>query len=170
VVAINFSRAGARQVARDGFRAMPDGPGRGVVEPVWNAGRQATLEGLIREGHCGQVDDRVMGMIVQAQRSRDAVMAERIAAHAARGVVAIMGGGHARRDLAVPIYLDALAPGRRVLSVGMIEVREDALTAADYPSVREGLFDLVWFTPRFERPAPCEALNKAGMAKAMSKQ
>ncbi|MCB1887490.1 MAG: ChaN family lipoprotein [Rhodocyclaceae bacterium] len=169
VIGINLSRPEARQVARDGFDAMPAGAGRDAVERHWNPERQKTMEGLITDGHCGQVDARMLGMIVQAQRARDAVMAARIAPYADRGVVAILGGGHARVDLAVPAYLGTLAPGRRVLSVGMIEVREGADSAADYPAVRDRLYDLVWFTPRFERPDPCEALSRAGMARAMKK-
>ncbi len=169
VVAINLSRAGARQVARDGFDAMPAGRGREVIDASWTPTRQKRLEALITDGHCGHVDAHVLGMIVQAQRARDAVMAERIAAHADRGVVAILGGGHGRLDLAVPVYLARLAPASRIVSVGMIEVREGADTPADYDAVRDHLYDLVWFTPRFERPDPCEALSRAGMARAMKK-
>lgn len=169
VVAINLSRAGARQVAREGFAGMPAGAGREVVEAPWTAARQATMEALITEGHCGHVSPEVLAMIVRAQRSRDAIMAERIAPLLSRGVVAILGGGHARRDLAVPIYLARLAPQARVLSVGLVEVQAGANAPGDYPAVAEGQFDLVWFTPRFERPDPCAALSAAGMSKAMSK-
>jgi len=169
LVAINLSRAEARRVAREGFDAMPEGNGRQVVDKPWTAERQRQLEEAIRVGHCGQVSPDVLKMIVTAQRSRDAVMADKIAPHLARGVVAILGGGHARRDLAVPLYLQRLAPGRRVLSVGLVEVREGLYSPADYPAVAQGLFDVVWFTPLFERPDPCDRLSKAAMSKAMKK-
>ena len=169
LVAINLSREGARAVAREGFESMPAGAGREVVEEPWNPKMQAVLEELIRVGHCGEVSPRVLKMIVTAQRSRDAVMAERIAPHLDRGAVVVLGAGHARRDLAVPVYLARLAPGRRILSVGMVEVREDADAPHDYLAVREGLFDLVWFTPRNVRADPCEGMSKARMSKSMSK-
>ncbi len=169
LLAINLSRAEARRVAREGLDAMPGGKGRQIVDKPWTAQRQRQLEDAIRVGHCGQVSPEVLKMIVTAQRSRDAVMAERIAPQLGRGVVAILGAGHARRDLAVPIYLARLAPQRRVLSVGLVEVREGLYSPSDYPAVAQGLFDVVWFTPLFERPDPCERLSKAGMNKAMSK-
>ena len=169
VVAINLSRGGARAVAREGFEGMPDGAGRDVVEQPWTPERQKVLEELIRVGHCGEVSPRVLKMIVTAQRSRDAVMAERIAPHLDSGAVVILGAAHARRDLAVPAYLERLAPEARVLSVGLVEVREGAYSPRDYPAVRDGLFDLVWFTPQFVRPDPCERMSKAAMSKAMAK-
>ena len=104
-----------------------------------------------------------------AQRNRDAVIAAAIAAHAGRGVVGILGRGHARSDIAVPIYLARLAPGATVASVGLVEVESGQGSAADYVEVREGAFDYAWFTPRFERTDPCAAMSAAGMTRAMKK-
>ena len=170
VVGINLSRGGARKVAREGFGALPEGRGREIVESVWNPEREARLAKLITIGHCNQISPRVLKMIVQAQRGRDAVMAAAITPHLSRTVVTILGRGHARRDIAVPIYLRELAPEAKVLSVGMVEVDEALGDAAAYGEVKAGAFDLVWFTPRFVRPDPCEAMSAAMLKKGMSKK
>lgn len=169
VVGINLSRGDARRVGRDGFAALPADVDGALVAAVWNPQREAILARLITEGHCNDISPEVLRIIVQAQRGRDAAMATSIAAQAGRGVVAVLGRGHARRDIAVPIYLERLLPSAQVVSVGLVEVEAGHDRAADYPELAEGAFDMVWFTPRFERPDPCEAMSAARLKRGMSK-
>lgn len=159
VVALNLSRERTRRIIAQGLDAL--GPGeaqRLALDRTWNRGRNALLRREIVEGHCGE-DSPIVDKLVDVQRAKDAVMADRILAHAARGVAAILGRGHARRDLDVPLYLAARAPQLRALSLGLTEVDPDARTLEDYPDAQSGRFDLVWFTPRAEREDPCASFK-----------
>lgn len=155
VVAANLSRDAARSVMREGFASL--GPGRAqavALEQTWDAGREARLRRDIVEGHCGQVPDDLLPGLVAAQRARDALMADVMLAHAGRGVVGIVGRGHARRDLGVPRYIAQRDAQTTVAAVGMVEVDSERLRAEDYPSDL-AQFDYLWFTPRAQRKDPC---------------
>ncbi len=160
IVALNLARPTIRAVMKEGFASL--GPGAGerlALAAVWTPERNAALHADIVEAHCGEMGSMVEAL-VGVQRARDAVMAERILDHAARGMVAILGRGHARRDLAVPLYLAERAPAKHVLAVGLVEIDPDLAGAADHAEAAAGRFDLVWFTPRFERADPCASLQR----------
>jgi len=155
VVAANLSREAARRVMRDGFAAL--GPGRAqaiALEQAWDDGREARLRRDIVEGHCGQVPDDLLPGLIAAQRARDALMADTMLAHAGRGVVGIIGRGHARHDLGVPRYVTQRDAQLDVVAVGMVEVESERLRADDYRSDL-AQFDYLWFTPRALRKDPC---------------
>jgi uncharacterized iron-regulated protein len=82
----------------------------------------------------------------QVQRARDAMMADRLAAASGKaGGILIAGNGHVRNDRGVPWYLARLEPEARTLSIGLVEVRDDApRLPPDLPH------DYVWFTPRVD--------------------
>jgi uncharacterized iron-regulated protein len=84
------------------------------------------------------------------QLARDAVMADLLREHGARGAVLLAGNGHVRRDLGVPRWL---ADPDRVFAVGYLE-------EGDEPP--PGAFDAVVVTARVERPDPCEAFRRKG--------
>jgi uncharacterized iron-regulated protein len=155
IVALNLPRESTRKIVQDGLASL--GPGeerRLALTDTWNAARAAGMHRAIVEGHCGE-DSPKTDRLADAQRARDAVMADRILAHGARGVVAILGRGHARADLGVPLYLAARAPEKRVVTVGIVELDDEGDSADGYPEAEPGRFDLVWFTPRAERSDPC---------------
>ena len=159
VVALNVSRERTRRIIAQGLDALGSGETRRLaLDRTWNPERSTLLRREIVEGHCGE-DSPIIDKLVDVQRAKDAVMADRILAHAGRGVAAILGRGHARRDLDVPLYLAARAPQLRVLSLGLTEVDPDAHTLEDYPDAQPGRFDLVWFTPRAEREDPCASFK-----------
>jgi uncharacterized iron-regulated protein len=159
IVALNLSRERTRRIIAEGFDALGNGEARRLaLDRTWNGERNALLRREIVEGHCGE-DSPIVDKLVDVQRAKDAVMADRILAHAARGVAAILGRGPARRDLDVPLYLVARAPQLRVLSLGLTEVDPDARTIEDYADAQPGRFDLVWFTPRAEREDPCASFK-----------
>jgi len=141
IVAANLSRTRAREA---GTSLVVDGP--------WSDARNRALRATLVEAHCGQDGPHIDGM-VRMQRARDAVMAGRIAA-ARAPVVAIIGRGHARADLGVPLYLRA--SGREALSIGFVEVVEGDVEPARYEEATPGRHDIVWFTPRAPRPDPCK--------------
>jgi uncharacterized iron-regulated protein len=165
VVALNLSRTDARRVATEGFDALgADALPRLGIEDVWSESKQAFLQRIIHEEHCGQLPQRLIPGMANAQRARDAVMADSLAARSEGGAVAILGRGHARRDLGVPIYLSKLSAAAKVVSVGIAEVetgRDDpaSYAASDLPGFAGPLYDFVIFTPRAERRDPCESFK-----------
>ena len=94
LVAANLSRSEARQIVAE--------PSRADLPPADAAVREALERDMI-EGHCGHRPDakRLAGMI-EAQRARDARMAQALAAAPASGTALITGNGHARNDVGVP--------------------------------------------------------------------
>ncbi|MCG5536669.1 ChaN family lipoprotein [Ectothiorhodospira mobilis] len=158
LAAANLSAPRAARIAREGAEAVLG------AEPVHRlgldrplpaaAGRQLVQD--IQEAHCGYLPTHRVGGMVQAQRARDAVMAQSLQTLAVRPAVLIAGNGHVRRDYGVPFYL----PGDGVLSVGFLEVSEDRRRMADYGDTLQGRYDIVWFTPRVRVTDPCEAFRQ----------
>ncbi len=145
LLAANVSREEARAVVRSGH------PAAGLAAAAPDL--RAALEQDIVNGHCGyRPPSAMLAGMVEAQRARDAGMAAALARADARGAVLIAGAGHVRRDRGAPAYLPADL--RDVaLAIAFLEVE------AGQPAPRPGFanqFDLVWFTPRAERPDPCK--------------
>jgi uncharacterized iron-regulated protein len=158
IVAANYSRSRSKAVVAGGIAALPPGEaGRLALEPVWTPDRNARMRRILVEGHCGQ-DDPIIDKILEVQRVRDALMADAILSHPR--TVAIIGRGHARADLGVPLYLAQRAPARRVVSVGLVEVESDKPRPQDYEDTGAGVHDLVFFTSRATRSDPCADFRK----------
>lgn len=158
VVAANLSRTEMRLVSRNGFAALGEGEeARLALDKVWTPERDELLLQDIFEGHCRKVPEHVVVAIAKAQRARDAVMADTLLHYRERGAIGIMGDGHARLDMAVPLYLAARAPDVRVLSLGLVQV-DDSVNAMAYARSPVGqVFDYVWFTERAKRATdPCD--------------
>jgi len=164
LVAANLPRAATRPVVREAYSTLPaDEVQRLAVEQVWNDARQKYMAGLIEASHCGKVTPELRDGLVRAQRLRDAMLADAALGKLDLGVVFILGRGHARRDVGVPLYLAARRPASRVLSLGFVEVGADRTAPTQYETERVGAmapYDIVWFTPRAERPDPCLAFGK----------
>lgn len=155
IVALNIARAQTREIVRAGLDTLGLGEvERLALDRTWNAQRQALQRQAIVEGHCGE-DSPLIDHLVEVQRARDAVMADRILVARAGGVIAIMGRGHARRDVGVPLYLAARAPELEVLSVGLVEAESGMDAPERYVDAAQ--FDLLWFTRRQDRDDPCAA-------------
>lgn len=155
IVAANLSRARAREVARQGLRALGAGQAeRLALDRTDSPERRKAMRDELLASHCGQ-DDPLIDRLVDAQRARDAAIADRLLAADRPTVAAILGRGHARRDLAVPLYLAQRAPGSRVVSLGLVEV-DEGRAPADYPEAAPGVHDLAWFTSRAPREDPCK--------------
>jgi uncharacterized iron-regulated protein len=148
VLAANVSREEARALVKSGRPAA----GLAPAEP----GQRASLEQDIVDGHCGYRPPLpVLAGMVEAQRARDAQMATVMALADARGAVLIAGAGHARRDRGAPAYLPTELR-EATLAIAFLEVE------AGQPQPRPEyatLYDLVWFTPRAERPDPCKGFR-----------
>ena len=114
---------------------------------------QAARETLQQEAHCNALPPGMLPGMVEAQRLRDAALAQAVMqALAVTGgpVAVITGSGHARRDHGIPAALAVAAPDLRVLAVGQLE--SDPGDAAP--------FDLWVVTEPVDRPDPCAAFRK----------
>ena len=160
LVAANMSREAVRDVARNGWEVLGTGEeARLAIDRTWTPERNRQLAQEIASGHCGKVADHMVQAITKSQRVRDAVMADKMLMARRSGAVGIVGRGHAREDLGVPLYLEARAPGEDVLSVGMVEVYEPVDPNAYAYSTVGQHHDYLWFTPRPARKSnPCDSI------------
>lgn len=151
LLAANVSREEARAVVKSGQPAA----GLAAAEP----GLRASLELDIVNGHCGhRPPPALLAGMVEAQRARDAGIAAALARADARGAVLIAGAGHVRRDRGAPAYLP---PDLRQASLAVAFLEVEAGQQAPRPELASQ-FDLVWFTPRAERPDPCKGFRFRG--------
>jgi len=105
------------------------------------------------EAHCNALPEHLLSGMVEAQRLRDAALAEAVLEALAKtgGPVAVITGtGHARSDWGVPAALRRADPGVKVFSLGQSE--SDQIDAA--------LFDQLIVTAPVEREDPCAAFTK----------
>lgn len=138
-----------RSVAEGALAVMPDGPGLDRALPQ---AEQAAREAEQMAAHCNAMPESVLPGMVQAQRLRDAYLAQavlRALEEVGPPVAVITGSGHARTDWGVPAVLADVAPGVTVLSVGQMEG-----TAPEDPP-----FDLWVVTDPVQRDDPCFAFR-----------
>jgi uncharacterized iron-regulated protein len=152
LLAGNLPRNMAARLAREGYDAVLgaervrelglDAP----PEPAW----QAAQERAIDLGHCSVLPRAALAGMARAQFARDAVMAQLLRQHAARGAVLLAGTGHVRRDIGVPRWL-ATGSAPDLLAVGFVE-------AGDEPPA-PGQFDAVVIAAPAPRDDPCQAFK-----------
>jgi uncharacterized iron-regulated protein len=150
LLAANLSSADARRIARGGLANAFDERRLAALEldrpvaPDW----QQAQEREIDRGHCGALPTPVLPRMAQAQLARDAVMADLVRRHAARGLLLLAGNGHVRRDIGVPRWLAGEALSARLLVVGLLEEGEA-------PQRSAAAFDAELRTAVAERTDPC---------------
>ncbi len=155
----NLALSGVRAIVRNGLADSPADLRRALEsEAAWSPTRQATLEQLIDEGHCGALPRSSWPAMVLGQRARDAAMASTLlqavsAQGRPRRSVLIAGNGHVRRDVGVPQALVAMGvEPRRIHSVAYLEQG----SGGGQPT---GLYHQIVYTARRSRPDPCEAFR-----------
>jgi uncharacterized iron-regulated protein len=124
-----------------------------------------TLASELEGSHCGMLPPKAIPGMSLAQRYTDAHLAETLVKAAGKngGAFLLAGNGHVRTDRGVPWYVRRLAPERRMIAVMFLEVEEGKNDAAAYLTrAPEGAVaaDYVMFTPRHERPDPCEKMRQ----------
>lgn len=143
-------RGYARRAVTEGALAvMPDGPGLARDLPE---DEQRAREAEQMAAHCNAMSPDMLPGMVQAQRLRDAYLAQAVLdalAEVGPPVAVITGSGHARKDWGVPAVLADVAPELSVLSVGQIE----GTSQANAP------FDLWVVTDPIPRVDPCLAFR-----------
>jgi uncharacterized iron-regulated protein len=163
VIAANISNQQLQPVIWNGFAAYDAGDlKRLAVEQVWSENREKYLVRNMGGAHCGKLKDELRTGLSRSQRLRDALMADSAMASIGRGIVGIIGSSHARRDIGLPLYFAARAPLAHIFSIGFVEVhprKTDPNTYETESATGEAPFDVIWFTPRVDRPDPCAELN-----------
>jgi uncharacterized iron-regulated protein len=164
IIAANISSLRLQPAIWKGFAAYDPGDlERLAVERVWSDSRQNYLLRNMGGAHCGKLRDELRAGLTRSQRLRDALMVDSAMSSLGRGVVGIVGSGHARRDIGMPIYFAARAPQAQIYSVGFVEVspqKTDPKAYAAQSATGDTPYDVIWFTPRVARKDPCAELNK----------
>ena len=155
------ARSELREAMRRGAAAAwGAGAGEVGLDRDLAAETRRALEDQMIAAHCGEIPRPVARGMVEAQRFRDARLAEAALRALRRGgeqAVLITGNEHARLDRGAPAYLGRLAGDVTVRSVGMIELP----AGADPAEAAEGLaYDYVWFSEPQERGDPCAGLRQ----------
>lgn len=146
-----------------------------LAEPLPEA-LNSDLIAEIRDSHCGLLPEKAFPRMAEVQRFRDATMADALlSAGDWKGAILIAGNGHVRRDRGVAHYLLRRgADAQSILALGLKEVSADRADPEAYPlrnAAGEPLYDFVVFTPRVDRPDPCERMREAfGKGKADTKK
>ena len=162
VLAANISRASLRELMRGGQDALGSGEAQRLgLNDNWRREQQAALEKDIADAHCDALPPAAIGALTLAQRARDAVMADRLLSVRSSKAVAILGRGHVRQDLAVPLYLRQRAPQTSVLALGMVEAMPPIRPEEVAYGPLGQRFDTVVFSGQVKRDAdPCAAFQK----------
>jgi uncharacterized iron-regulated protein len=165
ILAGNAPRAEVRQVAFSGLEAVPGDriAELGLATPLSAASRE-TLTQVIIDSHCGHALGDMAERLVDAQRVRDATMADVMLTAPSDKSVLITGAGHARRDYGVPRYILERTPDANVVSVGLTEVAAGLTSPEDYVEDVAGEdtpFDYLWFTERAMFEDPCEKYRES---------
>ncbi len=159
VLGANLPHAKAKAVARGGLGVLDEETRRRLsLDAPVPADEARSRQEEIRVSHCDSLPPRLLPTMADAQRARDAQMAEVLAqVPVAQGAVLIAGAGHARRDRGVPAHLARKLPGATILSIAFVEVEHDKSNIEDYGALP---YDAVWFTPRLDDLDPCRAFRK----------
>jgi uncharacterized iron-regulated protein len=165
VYAGDVTRAAIMKVAKEGEGALPaeDRARLRLDVPLGPKLDDASLV-EIEEAHCGTMPKEAFAGMAYAQRYRDATLADNLlkAADKHGSAILIAGNGHVRTDRGVPWYIKQRAPDKKVVSVMLIEVEDGKTDPEAYvPRDPEGrpAADYIIFTPRAERPDPCEKMR-----------
>lgn len=154
-----LSRDALRSVVRDTGASAPPELRRLMNQAPLDSTAKAKMDRELVEGHCGQLPASSVPGMRAAQETRDASMAAALLAAGVSGpgpAWLIAGNGHVANDVAVPRILRVVAPGKTLLSVGLLERQADgAMPAADERRV----YDVVIVTPRATREDPCRGLR-----------
>ena len=158
-VDLMFPAASVRAVFSDGLEAVlgVDLIERLQPETLFTREQRLEMEALMADSHCGRMPAQHLGAMVEVQIARDAHMASRLASSDERAIV-VTGNGHARRDWGVPLFLQALRPQAKIVTVTLTEVAADRREPGLYATGQPSWSDITVFTPAHDRGDPCAGL------------
>ena len=123
--------------------------------------QQETIKQLIFDAHCEYLPLANTQPLLQVQMAKDASFALSLANNTVSHQVALIAGAvHVRKDIGVPVHLQALgySIAKSIVSVAFINVHPEKSNVADYfdsPHIAEQ-YDYLLFTPSERNQDPCE--------------
>lgn len=151
-----LSRETLRAVVRHGIGSAPAELRRLVELAPLDSAAQAAVDAELFADHCGKLPATMMAGMRAAQEVRDAAMAQALLRAGAAGPAwLIAGDGHVRLDMGVPRLLRQAAPGKRILTVGLLE--RGTAEAVPGPATAR-LYQVIIVTPPAQREDPCLGL------------
>ncbi len=128
-----------------------DAPFFGLDKPL-PAEQQTAREANQMQAHCNALPKDQLAGMVEAQRLRDAVLADTVVRaldEVGGPIIVITGNGHARDDWGLAVALDTLIPDLVVMSLGQFEVMPEGAQPFTHISVSDPV----------ERDDPCLELK-----------
>lgn len=129
---------------------------KAILQQPLAASVQAKLVQEMIDSHCGAIPAEMAPGMAEAQRLRDAALAEavlRARDAGAKRIAVITGNGHTRTDRGVAWYLAEILPELRLVSIGQ--------SNGNPSDVSGGLYDYAWVGPsQPPGPDPCDAFKK----------
>ena len=156
IFAANLSKQQRTQYAKQGMcQVERDGKEIDFCDTI-SADQKRLIEQLILDAHCGYLQAEHLPPLVNTQIAKDASFALGLV-HSAkkRPAVLIAGAVHVRKDIGVPVHLQAL--GINSISIAFISVDPERVKAEQYFDHELGRqFDYAYFTPSERNTDPCE--------------
>lgn len=161
----NLPTATVRGLARQGLASAPADLVQNLrLDAPLPTPLQAALTDELKSSHCGLLPDAALPRMSLAQYARDASMARAMTRTVDRHgrAVLLAGNGHARTDRGVPWHIRAVRPAASIVALIMVEVADGSDDPAAYvwrsPDGNPAA-SVVVFTPRTDRPDPCEQMR-----------
>lgn len=164
ILSASLDRENIRAIGSKGEQEIPAPIKTTLDYNALSAKQEASLKKEIVGSHCGMDHAGMVSAMMLTQRVKDAVMTGSLLdSDAVDTNVLVAGSGHTRKDWGVPKYLVQSRPDAKIVAMAWLEVVPEADVVADYAQRwGEGVlpFDYVWFTPRTNRPDPCEQFRQ----------
>jgi len=164
ILPANFDRQKIMLIIRKGEAELPFEIKTMLDDHALPADQEAASRKEIEGSHCGMINEKMTEAMMLMQRAKDAQMAQAFTDQDNIDTrVLVAGSGHVRKDRGVPFYLPSHDQNNNLLVMTWAEVQEDTTDAGAYAAqwgVQELPFDYVWFTPRVDRPDPCEQFRQ----------
>jgi uncharacterized iron-regulated protein len=151
VVGGNLPKEEARRMFLQGVSSLPERMAQTYTQSRLDEAAERKLDHDLIEGHCGKLPEKYLLRMRFAQRMTDLSLAHNLLDR--HPSLLIAGNGHVRRDYGVPQILASVAPERKVVSIGFLELGGDS---QDLLQSVSGQYDFIWITERAERKDPCE--------------
>jgi uncharacterized iron-regulated protein len=155
-----------KKIASEGADAIPaDMNTKSKLDVALGDKADAASTAEIEQAHCGMIPKTAIPNMALAQRYRDASLADAAVDAMAKHHSALLlaGNTHVRTDRGVPWYVRARMPGKKILSIMLIEVEDGKTEPEAYvPKDPDGkpAIDYIIFTPRAERGDVCDGMKK----------
>jgi uncharacterized iron-regulated protein len=169
----NLDRKSIVEIAMKGKENIPPGILSYLKKNPLSDKQKMDLKEEIIKSHCGMENPHMVNAMMLTQSVKDAVMADSMLRNISVDKrILISGSGHARSDRGVPMYIRGEKRDARILSLAWLEVIDQLNEVKQY-SEQWGdsslPFDYVWFTPRVNRPDPCESFRQHMKTKKIKK-